>query len=236
MTAIERLRFARNSFLEGRYPEALLDFVWFHENALAERPSLYGVRRSSALADWAELGRAYPPAMKALEDTRDRTVAVVRQGDGSRSAFIDVVAINEYLNSTSATYSLYLALMNDQPELAAACAQDALPSIVAAEDYRLAAQLVPAPETLIRKESSILNYQIRMLKFHSYSRAPTRWAYVCNFVAEIQLLLKIQVGIGAHREAARLKSLAIALIQSPSLRREVQGGFVKRAKAPYRRR
>jgi hypothetical protein len=234
MTPRERLTNARSCIADGRYAEALLDLVWFHENALD--PSWTGVRRSYALDEWVRLGNVYPPALTALDDTRDQKAAALLQGELNESAFRDVASIDGYRDSVSRTYSLYLELLKKQPELAKRCAQAALWSIVAAEDYQLAAQLTPDPEALVRRKSGELNLDVRLLKYDSYTRAPTRWAYVCNYVQDIQELLKIKVGINEHVEAARLKSLAIALIESPSLRREVQAGFVKRARARVPRR
>ncbi len=235
MTARERLQNARENASAGRYPEALLDLIWFHEHALEENPALYGVRLSYALDDWVQLGKKYPPALASLESLRDQKADALRHGDLGKSAFVDIAAINEYLDSTSSTYSLYLELMVKQPELGTECARVALPSIVEAEDYRLADHLTPDPEPTIRRESADLNRRVRMLKHEAYSRAPTRWAYVRIHVDGIQRMLRIKVGIGEHTEAARLKALAISLIESPSLRREVQSGFLKRARAPSSR-
>jgi hypothetical protein len=236
MKARDRLKNARACIADGRYAEALLDLVWFHENALAEDPALSGVRRSFALDDWVHLGKVYPPALAALKSTRDQKATALLKGDLDRSAFRDVASIDGYLDSISETYWLYKELLTEQPDLAKACALDALWSIVAAEDYQLAAQLTPDAESLVTKKSAVLNYDVRLLKFDPYTRAPVRWAYVCNYVESVQELLKIKIGISEHAEAARLKSLSIALIQSPSLRREVQAGFVKKARARVRRR
>ena len=40
MTAIERLQNARDNCHARRYPDALAELIWFHENALAEEPAL----------------------------------------------------------------------------------------------------------------------------------------------------------------------------------------------------
>jgi hypothetical protein len=236
MSARERLTNARACILEGRYAEALVDLVWFHENALSEDASWSGVRRSYALDDWVRLGKVYPPAFAALEETREKSAMALLQGAADRSTFSDVAAIDGYLDATVKTYTLYKELLKAQPEVAAACGQAALSSILAAEDYQLAAQLTPDAESLVIRKSAELNHRVRLIKYDSYSRAPARWAYVCNHVEDIQELIKIKIGIGESAEAARLKSLAIALIQSPSLRREVQAGFVKRARARVPRR
>jgi hypothetical protein len=213
----------------GRFAEALEELIWFHHNALAEDPALSGVRLSFALAYWIELGDIYPPALAALEALRNQKAAALLLGELDADAFHDVASINAYLETSALTYRLYQQLRTAQPELANACARSALPSIVDAKDYRLAAQISPDPETMIRNESRNLNYRVMRIKHQSYSRAPVRWAYVGNHVQSIQRQLEIKSGNGEHAEAARLKELAIALIESPSLRREVEAGFIKRA-------
>jgi hypothetical protein len=236
MNARERLANARMCMANGQYADALLDLVWFHEFALAEDPSWAGVRRSYALDDWVQLGKVYPPALSALEDAREQKATVLLTGELNKSAFRDVASIDDYLGSTLKTYSLFKDILKLQPELAKAYARDAIRSILAAEDYQLASQLTPDAASLVKSKSAELNREVRLFKYGTYSRAPVRWAYVCNYVEDIQALLKIKIGIGEHAEASRLKSLAIALIESPSLRREVQAGFVKRPRAPIRRR
>lgn len=236
LTAEERFVNAQTCIAEGRHAEALADLVWFHEHALAEAPSLAGVRLSFAMLNWVQLAAVYPAARTALEETRDRKTAALLRGEMDKLAFRDVVVINEHLLEGAKTYSLYVALLQGQPDLANDCAPAALGAVLAAEDFHLAARLIPDPQSIIISKSMRLNREVMLLKHRTYSHALTRWAYVCNHVDEIQKLLKIKVGIGDHAEAARLKSLAIALIESPSLRREVQATFVKRSRAPVGRR
>lgn len=227
MTAIERLQSGQGHVAAGRYEEALDEFIWFHENALAERPALCGVRLSFALAYWMDLGNRYPKALTALEEIRDGKTAALLRGELTVDAFRDVAAINEYLGSSSPTYRLYLQLAELQPELATACARAALPSIVNAKDYPLAARLAPDSEASIRRDGASLNRDVRMIRHRPYTKAPVRWACVCIYVESVQRLLAIVGGNGDHAEATRLKALAIGLIESPSLRREVTSEFVK---------
>ena len=232
MKARERLEHASTCIADGRYEEALLELVWFHDHALEENPSLYGVRRSYALAYWVRLGEVYPPALAALQATRDGKAAALLAGELDKSVFRDVAAIDQYLDAVPATYSLYLELLAKQPEVAAACGRNALSSVVAAGDFALAARLAPDAQSAILRRSAELNLDVHLMKYQPYTRAPRRWAYVGIYVDGIQELLKIKTGNGEHAEAARLKALAIDRIQSPSLRREVQADFVKKARAP----
>lgn len=235
MNAQERLHQARVHSCEGRYEEALADLIWFHDNALAERPSLYGVRLSFALSDWVELGEKYPPARAALIAKRDQTVESLLLGQTEVNSFVDVVAINEYLNATQDTYALYLKLMQQQSQFAQECSGYALSAIISAKDYLLAAKLAPDAETEIHKWSKRLNQQINQIKYRRFTPAPVRWAETVNYVEKVEQMLAIKLGLAAQQEAARLKALALSQIESPSLRREVTAAFVKRPNPPKRK-
>lgn len=79
---------------EGRFSEALSEYIWFHEHALEERPSLHGVRLSFALGYWLELAEQYPPARAALQSVLDEKTARLERGDQDWELFNDVTAIN----------------------------------------------------------------------------------------------------------------------------------------------
>lgn len=236
MSAQQRFSNARQRIEDGLYEEALADLIWFHDNALLESRAWSGVRLSYALYDWVRLGELYPPAMAALHDIRDGKAAGLLAGRLDSSAFHDVAAIDEVLQAAEKTHALYRQLMDAQPDLARACAQSALPAVVAAKDYALAAQLIPDPESAVRRYSVGLNRDVRQIKLGRYTRAPQRWAHVCNYLERVQRVLVVLHGIGRHVEADRLKALAIALIPDPSLRRDVRNGFVKMPRAPSMKR
>lgn len=127
MNANERLDKARADVQAGRYEEALRGYIWFHDHALEERRSLYGVRLSYALDEWVELGRLYPPAMHELKAKRDEKSAQLGRGEGDRGLFHDVESINEYLADYESTYDLFVRLMGSNTALADKCADLAVP-------------------------------------------------------------------------------------------------------------
>ena len=65
---------------QRHYQEALKRHVWFHEHAIEHDPGMSGVRLSFALSAWRDLAEVYPPAKKALVDTRDRKTLQIKQG------------------------------------------------------------------------------------------------------------------------------------------------------------
>jgi len=98
----EVLREARELAERGAYGGALTKYLWFHENALQHDPSLYGVRRSYALREWAQLGDVFPPARAMLESVRDKKATALREGLLDRELFRDVASIDETLSQGGA--------------------------------------------------------------------------------------------------------------------------------------
>lgn len=232
MNAHRRLTNAVMASREGRHDEALQEFIWFHHHALEEEPALYGVRLSFALSYWKELGEAYPPAFDALHAIREEKADRLLRGEGDLACFHDIVAIDAELGDTRPTYALFLRLTEAHPAMAQQCAHHALPAIVHAQDYALAARLMPPPEPLVRKRALALEKDIDAIKYAPFSRAPVRWAYIRIYVDEIKRLVAILSGSHEHTEAQRIKALAIGLIKSPSVRRDVEAGFIKHPNAP----
>ncbi len=232
MNALEKYHAARAAALDGRHAEALQGYMWFHQHALAEEPSLSGVRLSFALAAWMDLGAAYPEALLALAEIRDHKVEALLHGEADRNMFFDVVAINEYVGASLQNYQLFLRLLAARPEFATKIARSAMPAIVAARDFRLAEQLMPDPATTLHRLAREFNDDVRMIKHRRFTRAPARWAFIRIYVDEVQLFLKVAIGNGDQIGAARIKALAVALVQSPSVRDAVAAEFVRPAKPP----
>ena len=156
MTASDRLNSARQATVEGRYEDALAEFVWFHDHALEEDAALYGVRLSFALAYWMELAEVYPIAKQVLIETRDRKATALIHGEGNRDTFHDVDSINEALGCSAHTYTLFVQLTSSNPSLAESCSKSALPAIVYAGDFALASRYLPEPESSIEELSNLL--------------------------------------------------------------------------------
>ena len=130
---------------EGKHKEALDRFLWFHDHALEHAPAMYGVRLSFALGDWKELGDLYPPALIALKKTRDDKTALLAQGNGNRSLFHDVMALNRTLGDDSKTVELFRKLDHDQKRLAKQCWPIAERVIIEAKAYDLAKKYTGNP-------------------------------------------------------------------------------------------
>ena len=125
-----------------RYKTALAKHVWFHENALEIKPSLYGVRLSFALSYWLELAERHPPALSKLKEIRDQARENVLAGRDAREAFHDMAAINRYLEEHKATAELFETLDEKAPKTAKEVFGLAQPSLIRGKAYSLIGKYV----------------------------------------------------------------------------------------------
>lgn len=213
------LRRGRAHASAGRHEDALTDYLWFHKHALEHERAYHGVRLSFALAYWNELSDVYPPAGAAMRAVRDETAAAVLDAEGNTwTLFNDVMAIDRELGRSRDTYELFLSLMLKDPEQAKRCAELALPSIVAAGNYDLAAQLLPHPEHYLLYESQRLNENLGR-KVAPRRRALAELdAFVHIYCEDVKLLLRVLEGVGKEAWRSAAVVWAIALVQSRKAR------------------
>ena len=222
MDSGKRLSHGEKAARDGRFEEALADFVWFHEHALEHEPAYSGVRLSFALASWLELAEDYPPALDALKNIRDRGARALLAGSGDRDLFHDVESINDHLNEHRATHELFVDLNVRFPELAAACASIAMRALVKSQDYRLARTFIPDPAANIRRWSESLTESVTTLVEETVKSAAVRDAYIRIYADYVSEVLQVLAGVGEEEEAQKLKTFAIESVEAPDLRASVQ--------------
>ena len=232
--AIERLVTARELADQGQYDAALQELVWFHEHALEQDPSLAGVRRSHALADWAVLAEAYPPAATALAAVRERHAAALLAGTGTREHFLDAVSIDHALDQPARARDLFVALEGVAPAMAASLGRVVLPHVIAAGDAELAERLMPNPDDTIRQHADYLMDAFRERR-KRFSSAPSIPAEIHNYVQDVNAVLAVFAARGRQADVRRLRQLAIDAIPATTLRREVRASLVPGAPAWYER-
>lgn len=117
MNARKALEEARGFFKKKEFEKALVQYEYFFDHAIEEEESLYGVRLSYCLDEWARLGATYSPALERLqykaEEARD---LLLRNRNAER--FHDYISICQYLKRDSAPIDLFLSLHKSDPELA----------------------------------------------------------------------------------------------------------------------
>jgi hypothetical protein len=223
MNAHERLNQAVRAANEGRYDEALQEYIWFHNHALEDEPSLSGVRLSFALGYWLELGEKYPPALVALRSIRDEKTNSLVSASEDLELFIDVSSINEALSEEKYTYDLFLAVNQLSPEFANLCSRIALPAIVNCRDYALARSFLPKPSMAVARLASQMNEDIEWsLKAVTIEHsAVTIRAIVHNYAEDIQMLTDIIRETDGHNAAEELKGYAIESVTNDDARKAI---------------
>jgi tetratricopeptide (TPR) repeat protein len=142
-----------------RYEDALAKHVWFHQNALSYRQSLYGVRLSYALNAWARLGEAYPPALEKLKSIRDDAEQKIRENKGTHGLFHDFVAINKVLSEETKTKDLFIWLDVNNPDMAKKIFDLAKPALINAKEFKLCGNYIEADESF---QTAMKLYQTNM--------------------------------------------------------------------------
>lgn len=108
---------AREAAKEKRYSTALEKYQWFFENSIEIKRSYYGVRLSYCLDEWAELGKEYPPAMKALIELKDRSLSDFKS-TLSRQSFHEYSSIAGYLDLQDEVLEQFMSLHKSNKQLA----------------------------------------------------------------------------------------------------------------------
>jgi len=229
MNAQERLRAARTAAHEGRFAEALSEYIWFHEHALEEQPSLSGVRLSFALGYWLELAGQYPPARAALQSIRNEKTKRLEQGEEDWELFNDVTAINRELGNDEATYDLFSSISNTNPAFAARCAGVATPAIVKAFDFKLARSFISNPEKAVEQLASRF---IQGIERANRSSTPEKKADITDveiriYAEEVGLLAQIVSMAGEGEQADALVERAISLAGSAELQDAIRAALIR---------
>ena len=224
----ERLTAGESATREGRYADALREFIWFHDHALEHRPSLYGVRLSFALASWMDLAKFFPEARTELESIRNRKAATLASGQGDRHLFHDVISINGYLGADNETYGLFKTMLTSAPLNAAAWADLAREAIVKAGDFALAAEQAGHPEEMLLRYSDGLNTDVAELTPERERKYPVLDAYVHIYVDRIALTIAILEGLNKPEDARACREWAVALVDTRRVRNRVMAALAEK--------
>jgi len=221
MEAGERLRQGQEAAAAGRFKEALREYVWFHEHALAHDQSYYGVRLSFALGYWMDLAKDYPPAERKLRSIRDRKSRLLVGGKGSRDLFHDVDSINQCLGEGAETYQLLRTLESRSPVLATQCGEFAIDWIVEAGDFDMAKRHWPTPEDGLLRFSKSLNGDVARFRADPARFPPALKAYVNIYCQRVNTTMQIAEGLGYREQAEFTREWAVALVDDRRARSQV---------------
>ena len=102
-----RMNLGREFMNQGKYPEALENFLWCYDEGLKHSPSYVGVRSSFLLNDLKNLANVYPPAKEAMLARRDTAEQDIVNGSSDLSSVFQYHQLNDHLGETSRTLDLF---------------------------------------------------------------------------------------------------------------------------------
>jgi hypothetical protein len=192
---------ARQDQEAKRFEDAAAKHRWYHGNVLQFEQSHGGVRLSFALSDWHRLARVYPPALRDMQDARDKAIARVRDGSyGVTDAMGDLVALNEQLEDAKSTADLAAWLDANRPSDARRFASQTLAALVKVGSFDLAAKHLDLEAVLRQAEShhaALNDSRYRSKEDVEASRSGTNRYIDWQFAPTILTLVKA----GKHNEA-----------------------------------
>ena len=205
---------ARDDRQAGRNEDALAKHLWFHANAVKLEPTMKGVRRSFALADWRMLGYRYPLAMLKLEEARDFAMKQTMEGKDAWEQFGDVLAINDALDEDAKTRELFLWLDKNKPAIAKEVYPRAQPILVQAKDFTLCGKYLDAAATFDRLAKS---YRSDLLYANTSTyRSDNREFASTRFSNETSVLVALLAVNGKKAEAKKVADDALKLMDTPA--------------------
>ena len=212
------LKEARHAVRRGAHAEALQKYLWFHHHALEHSLALGGVRLSYAIAEWLELGKAYPPALVALESVQAVTLRSLQSGSNNRREFHDFASINERLGRSELTCSVFREIAEHQAEFAKECFLLALPSLIRTQDFAPARRFATSPKE--RLDSHLAWFAKWLLN----ERRPSFHddVLIGLYARRVRELSSVFEGVGEHEEAELLQLKAIEELANPSDRQELR--------------
>jgi hypothetical protein len=204
---------ARSLAARAKYDAALEKYLWFHRHALEYNEALAGVRLSFALSEWVELGEKYPPARCALLAVRDDATTAFENGKGSFKLFMDVAAINRYLQDDVRTVQLFKLMHERDPELARQCYPLAEQVLVDSGEYAICVSYLEDLEQRLEaiRQSYRMTLEIAEENIVLSSPQAGLKAFAnLKFGEETSRLIAILEGVGHLQDADRVREFVRA--------------------------
>ncbi len=201
---------------DGKNEEALTRFIWLYDHALEHDPAFYGVRLSYLLADWKALADKYPPALKALQDVRDRETELLKNGKGIYETFYEVVSINRVLLEEEKSIELFVFIDNKDPELAKRCWNYIASKMIAAKKIDLIRKY--EPDLMKKFKEIVFTYKSNVLRCETFENRDVFKKFNENdFVNETLELISTTEAID-KKMAEEIRKKAFEILPDPRLK------------------
>lgn len=100
---------------DGRWEEALKEYLWCFDEGMVRIATFTGVRRSFLTSALGELAQKYPAARVAIEERLDAAEQKLNAEPANRDAPADFAALNHALNDDARTLAVFDRLAVDDP-------------------------------------------------------------------------------------------------------------------------
>lgn len=207
MVQRDSLDHAREAFRSGNHPEALKQYEHFFDHALDDDPhSLYGVRLSYCLDEWARLGKKYPPALRRLEERAQEALSLLEE-TRNPERFHDFTAICRYLNLNGEPVRRFLLYHLSDSDLATSIVRFIWDELVRDKQWAVCVSYLGAPKE--RYDMALLKFDQSMkiskgdpsLGGKDFEKQIRGW-----YVRDVANLLLVLRNIGATEEAASVEA------------------------------
>ena len=159
----ETLDKAREHFRDKDYPTAFELYKHFFDHALDGDPySLYGVRLSYCLDEWARLGKKYRPAQERLEERKIESLKIFEE-TGKANLFHEYMAFCRCLNTPDKPIEQFVKYHEENKDLAEKSAHYIWNQLVEAQYWELCAAYMPDPN--LRYDHSMMRFD-QSMKLH----------------------------------------------------------------------
>ncbi len=221
---------ARDDFDNNNYEASLAKHLWFHENALKYRRSLYGVRLSFALSDWHDLAKAYPKALDSIKETRDRSEIDIRNGIDVYDNFNDFESINKILSENIRTVELFEWLDINHPDRAKFVYLLAEADLVSSKKYKLSGKYIDPDNTYLKY---VRNYHRHLEYVRDRNIIDERSNFAKDYlIHNVSTLVALLVQNERKDEASNILDMALLELDDPDfkvmLNDALNGTFPKR--------
>jgi hypothetical protein len=196
LTEIHKLTVAKE------YEKALSGMQTYFEETRKVQ-NLSAVRLSFGLSTWANLGAAYPPAQKALDDISKKLQERVNAGKADSDEIHEYVAINKYTNNSERTIESFEITDKQYPQQTRSFFIYAKDVIISAQRYDLLKKYYSDPIAdfeQLRWHREMDISQLRKGKsYYSLEKINT------DFNKKISELVSLSISIGLTEEANEVK-------------------------------
>ena len=103
----ERYSRGKKMVLNGKFAEALAEFLWCFDEGMVAVGGYRGVRMSYLLREMIALGAKYPAALEMMRKRRDQAESIMWSGENQTEAARDFALLNANLKDDVRTFAVY---------------------------------------------------------------------------------------------------------------------------------